>query len=156
MKPVRLWDVESGEQLVLLSTAPLSDISLYRGDSHEIKRVIKRQKSAQDPWAIAFSPCGDVIASGMAGEIRLWDATTHEPCLAIIPPPGCKRPYALTFSPCGRYLASGSWWAWTDKVSIRLWEIASGENIATFWGHPSDVHCLDFSPDGELLASGRS
>ena len=151
---VRLWDVESGEQLVLLSTAPLSDISLYRGDSHEIKRVIKRQKSARDPWAIAFSPCGDVIASGMAGEIRLWDATTHEPCLAIIPPPECKRPYALTFSPCGRYLASGSWWAWTDKVSIRLWEIATSECIRTFWGHYSDIQDLAFSPDGTLLASG--
>ena len=153
-KTIRLWDVESAEQLVMFFTAPLSDISLYRGDSHEIQRVIKRQKSKRDPWAIAFSPCGDVIAGGMASEIRLWDATTHEPCLAIIPPHGCQRPHALTFSPCGRYLASGSWWAWTDKVSIRLWEIASGENIATFWGHPSDVQCLEFSPDGALLASG--
>ncbi|MYI93156.1 WD40 repeat domain-containing protein, partial [Candidatus Poribacteria bacterium] len=38
-------------------------------------------------------------------------------------------------------------------VSIRLWEIASQKNIATFWGHTTDVQDLQFSPDGSILAS---
>ena len=66
-------------------------------------------------------------------------------------------PRALAFSPCGKYLASGLWWnrsVKTEKVPIRLWEVAAGENIATFWGHPTDVQDLAFSPDGTLLASG--
>ena len=41
-----------------------------------------------------------------------------------------------------------------EKMAIRLWEVASGENIATFWGHPTDIQSLAFSPDGTLLASG--
>ena len=59
----------------------------------------------------------------------------------------------LTFSPCGGYLVSGASWQGTDKVSIRVWEVATGENIATFWSHPTDIQSLAFSPDGTLLAS---
>ncbi|RKU38581.1 hypothetical protein C6496_05795 [Candidatus Poribacteria bacterium] len=60
---------------------------------------------------------------------------------------------ALTFSPCGRYLVSGASWQGTNKVSIRLWDVATGENIATFWSHPTDIQSLAFSADGTLLAS---
>lgn len=127
---VRLWDVVSGKELVSLST---------------------NGKKTQD---IAFSPCGNIIAGGLSGEIRLWDATTHVPLMGMVPPQKCRAPYALAFSPCGQYLASGSWWAGTDKVSIRLWEVATGENVATLWSHPTDVEYLAFSPDGTLLASG--
>ena len=43
---------------------------------------------------------------------------------------------------------------WVDKMSIRLWEVATGENIATFWSHPTDIQSLAFSPDNTLLAIG--
>ncbi|MCY4553269.1 MAG: hypothetical protein OXC79_06310 [Candidatus Poribacteria bacterium] len=39
-------------------------------------------------------------------------------------------------------------------MSIRLWEVSTGENIATFWSHPTDIQDVAFSPDGALLASG--
>ena len=39
-------------------------------------------------------------------------------------------------------------------MAIRLWNVATGENIHTFWGHTTDVQSLAFSPDSTLLASG--
>ncbi|MYF56944.1 hypothetical protein F4225_14625, partial [Candidatus Poribacteria bacterium] len=70
-------------------------------------------------------------------------------------PEDSKRTLALAFSPCGNYLASGTWWEkGMQKMAIRLWDVATGENIHTFWGHNSDVQSLAFSPNGNMLASG--
>ena len=106
---------------------------------------------------VAFSPCGHKIACGIATEIRLWDVNNCRTLLTLPHGPTNGNPRALAFSPCGQYLASGAWWnrgVETEKVPIRLWEVATGENIATFWGHPTDVQDLAFSPDSTLLASG--
>lgn len=106
---------------------------------------------------VAFSPCGHKIACGMPTEIRLWDVNNCRTLLTLPHAPTNGNPRALAFSPCGQYLASGAWWnrgVETEKVPIRLWEVATGENIATFWEHPTDVQDLAFSPDGTLLASG--
>ena len=159
---VRVWDVESGEQLALLPLPFLAeepDVSLYRGDQRQIRRILNRLSQGYTDrsslHSITFSPSGDLIAGGLHREVCLWDATTYETHMVIVPPDTCQRPMALIFSPCGRYLVSGSWWQeGQEKVSIRLWEVSTGENIATFWSHPTDIQELAFSPDGTLLASG--
>ncbi len=130
-KTARLWDVETSKEI---NTLPL--------------------KKSSTLMAIAFSPCRKVIAGGMSGELRLWCAESLT-ILFTIPQPQRQSPYALVFSPCGRYLASGTWWQeGMEKMAIRLWDVASGENITTLWGHPTDIQSLAFSPDGTLLASG--
>ena len=132
-KTSKLWDVASGEQI---ATFPLDESRTLMG--------------------VAFSPCGSVIATGMFGELRLWCAETLTTLLEI-PQPQTQKPYALAFSPCGKYLASGTWWQrekGMEKMAIRLWDVATGEKITTFWGHPTDVQSLTFSPDNTLLASG--
>ena len=150
-----LWGVTSGEQL----GSPSVDstfVALYKGkgDMRQIQRKIQRRyKPSKYLHSITFSPCGTLLAGGLYGGLHLWDAATLEPRMGMILPESCSHIGVVVFSPCGRYLASGSWWNKTDKVSIRLWEVATGENIHTFWGHTSDVQNLAFSKDGELLAS---
>ena len=88
-------------------------------------------------------------------EIRLWCAEQLTTLRAIPQSENTRRTYALAFSPCGKYLTSGTWWQkGMEKMAIRLWCVATGENIHTFWGHTTDVQSLDFSTDGMLLASG--
>ena len=128
----RLWDVEIGEQL---ATLPLD--------------------GPRTTMEIAFSPCGKIIAGGMDDEIRLWCAEQLTALRTIPQPENSRRTYALAFSPCGKYLVSGTWWRrGMEKMAIRLWDVATAENIHTFWGHTTDVQSLAFSPDGKMLASG--
>ena len=134
-----LWDVDTGKQIAEL---PLT------------RPPIKGTYREYDT-GIVFSPRGDIIAGGKWGEIVLWDATDGKTLMTLPQPEGSQRPITLCFSPCGQYLASGAWWEpWIKQVSIRLWEVASGKNIATFWGHTTDVQCFAFSHDNTLLVSG--
>ena len=159
-KQAELWDVENGQLLTKLCLVKVRDPEKYRGDAREIQRCLSwvekdiESTPIQILGPVVFSPCGTVIAGGLFREIRLWDATTYAVRMVIRLPQGCQRVGALTFSPCGRYLVSGASWIDTDQMAIRLWEVATGQNIATFWGHSTDVQDLAFSPDGAILASG--
>ena len=164
----RLWNVETGEQIAPLPLPDtLEDTTRYRGEPEEIERVSNggnlQWKRHQHIESIVFSPCGTLIAGGLGtwiaggltNEIRLWDTATLETRMIILPSQRTIRPWALTFSPCGRYLVSGAWWCpGLDKAPIRIWEVATGEHIHTFWAHSTDVQDVAFSPDGSLLASG--
>ena len=56
---------------------------------------------------------------------------------------------AVTYSPNGKVLASGG----ADRT-IKLWDAATGQKLATLEGHTLSVRALAFSPDGKRLASG--
>ncbi len=132
-----LWNVDSGKQIT------------------ELPLTTKLGPYCDSDTGIAFSPDGNIVAGGMWNEIVLWDATEGKTIMTIPHTEEYQRPITLCFSPCGQYLASGAWWQpYLQKVPIRLWEIATGKSIATFWGHTTDVQCFAFSQDNTLLISG--
>jgi WD40 repeat protein len=54
----------------------------------------------------------------------------------------------VAFSPDGRRLASAS-----DDGTIRMWDVARGQEISRFQGHRQRVVSVAFSPDGKQLGS---
>ncbi len=101
-----------------------------------------------------FSPCGNLIAGDFSyGRILVWDIESCEARVTIHTNFALIDP--IKISPCGQYMAYGEVWKpGLEKVPIRVWDISTGENIATFLGHPTDIQCLAFSPDSSILASG--
>ena len=102
----------------------------------------------------ALSPCGNLIVGHSSFDrMFVWDIEQHEELVTIDTTFANVDP--ITFSPCSQYLAYGEVWEpGLEKVAVRLLDISTGQNIATFLGHPTDIQCLAFSPDGTLLASG--
>lgn len=127
----RLWDVEKDREIAMLPmNKPLTTT------------------------ALAFSPNGNLIAGVTIGEICLWCAEELTPLHIIPQPEDSQRLFTIAFSPCGRYIATGTWWKrGMKKMAIRLWNVETCKNLHTFWGHPTDIQSLAFSPDGKLLAS---
>jgi len=172
---VSIWNVQTGETLHTL-TQKLEDEAWiqYMAFSQDGKLLvsISDHGPVSQMWdtesgeaiaefpnnvgSVAFSPCSTMLACGRRQEIFFWDVRRSEICLMISQSNEDFWADALAFSPCGRYLASG--YSWTrgvnmEKVAIRLWDVATGENVVTLRGHPTDVQDLAFSPDGTLLAS---
>jgi len=56
--------------------------------------------------------------------------------------------YTLAFSPDGKVVASGGL-----DTTVRLWDVKTGEQLAVFDGHRTQVTRIAFSPDGKTLAS---
>ena len=61
---------------------------------------------------------------------------------------------SVAFSPDGKMLASASGYPSSRDPTVKLWDVASRQNVATLKGHESSVLSVAFSPDGKTLASG--
>ena len=55
----------------------------------------------------------------------------------------------MAYSPDGKYLATASY----DKTA-KVWDAATGKELATIAGHAGPVEAVAFSPDGKILATG--
>ncbi|HLO89230.1 MAG TPA: P-loop NTPase fold protein [Nostocaceae cyanobacterium] len=98
--------------------------------------------------AIAFSPDGNIIATGGYDNIvNLWDlqgqrisenSSTEESMIK-----------SIAFSPDGQTIVSGS-----DDKTLRLWDLQGYPISQPFQGHQNAVNAVAFSPDGKTVVSG--
>ncbi len=100
--------------------------------------------------SLAFSPDGDVLASGGYREVKLWRRPRDVQKFNL---PAIARPavLAVAVSPDGQWLATAG-----DDGSIRLWNPATGKSIQKLSGHKRAVTGLNFSPDSSKLVSGST
>jgi WD40 repeat protein len=92
---------------------------------------------------VAISPDGQMIASASSQDITLRNLATGQTIRTL------KGKAPMLFSQDGRWLASRS----ADGRMARIWNVVTGQGVATL-GDPSDsVTSISFSPDGQWLAS---
>lgn len=107
---------------------------------------------------ISFSPNSQTLASGSSDKtVRLWDVITGIEKKILKGHP--HEINSIAFSPDGKTLASGN--IGIDggerlfEVTVRLWDILTGELKHTLTEFSGQVNSLAFSPDGHILASGE-
>ena len=95
----------------LYDTATLQEVDLLTG------QTAIYENETYSPSVMAYSPVGDILASGGWDQaIRLWDTTTGEDIKILEGHDSGIR--SIAFSPDGKILASGSY-----DDTIRLWDV---------------------------------
>jgi WD40 repeat protein len=108
------------------------------------KSPVRLEGHPREVYAVAFSPDGALLATaGRGGPTFLWDAATGK----LVRPLESGSAYSLAFSPDGWFLVAGG------DARVHVWKVATGKETGQLWGYRGAVHCLDFSADGDLLAS---
>lgn len=131
---IKLWDIETGTE-----KATLTD-TLVGSQGYEL---------------VAFSPDGTCLVAtrlDVDHTILVLDPVTLKERRSIKYPTPRERTFSVAFSPDGLKLATSG----TDKL-IRIWEVASGKELATLAGHTAFTllgNTIAYSPDGKTLVSG--
>jgi RNA polymerase sigma factor (sigma-70 family) len=155
---VRLWDVATGAQRLLLEHKR-HDESLEFSPDGKFLGVAGRDalrlwdvttnkllhSLSEEAECLTFSPDSKTMASGnLEGTVKLWDVATgkEQATLRAIPAHDIQ---CLTFSPDGKLLAAAG------QRSIRLWDVAARKMVRQLpdWM----VYMLAFAPDGKILAA---
>jgi WD40 repeat protein len=130
---VRIWSIQRGEESAVF--------------------YAWREKFAP-ARSVAFSPDGRTLASGADdGTVKLWDVKDQKEIHVLAEQ---SLPVtSLVFTGDGSLLvsATGDWRNNRQPGELRLWEAASGKELAQLKGYTSEIKCIAIDKPGGLLVS---
>lgn len=122
---VKVWDIKTGQPLFAL-----------HGHTDKVR-------------SLAFRPDGKHLASaGDDGMVKVWDVATKQELLKLERQNSAVS--SLAYSPDGQRLVSA-----IDGGAIKIWDATTGQKLRTFHENTDTISCscVEFSPDGQRLAS---
>ena len=168
---IRLWDLTTGDELLELkghdkdvwSLAFAPDGKSLASGSHDGSVRIwdvetgREKVAVRDPsrrvYGLAYTPDGKTLAFGLGasqngqqGKVVLWEVEKGREAVRVI---DNASTLAVALSPNGKTLAT----AGLDRV-VKLWDLATGKELACMDGHRGFIASLTFSPDGRYVISG--
>lgn len=126
-KTIRIWNVSNGTHVRTLTVEGHTDL----------------------PTSVAFSQCGNNIASGsFDGAITIWNVSDGT-LVTTLKGRHTGLVSSIDFSPCRQYIASGS-----NDHTVKIWNVSDGTCIRTLTGHTEEIWSVAFSPCGKYIVSG--
>jgi WD40 repeat protein/DNA-binding SARP family transcriptional activator len=167
----QVWDLAAGTPLLELighqvslvrvayspdgrRIATTSDFTASHGGTAKIWDAVTGKEifSLPEPenigvYAVAFSPDGNLIATGTAKTVTLWDAHTGKLNYTLNAHKNVV--FALAFSPDSKRLVTGG-----REGDAKVWDVATREQLFLLSGHTSTVFAATYSHDGTRIATG--
>jgi WD40 repeat protein len=160
---LRVWDVATGQELRRIPWHPGKvtagavsedgrkvvsggeDGTVRLWDVEAGREVCVLAKHSVQVTSVALSADGRKVLSGARDGLRLWDVLAPKELLSIGDPPVC----GVVFSADGSRFLSGG-----QDCSMRVWETATGKELARFAGKMTWVWAVAFSQDGRFAIFG--
>jgi WD40 repeat protein/tetratricopeptide (TPR) repeat protein len=172
-KPAQLWDAATGKpvggplrhpgNVHAIAFSPDGQIALTAGSENKdgvppVSGVVQLWKATTgEPvgpplrhdrrvQAVAFSPDGRLLLTGVLDAVYRWEASTGKLLGRMVLHDSYI--HALAFIPNGRFFVTAS-----QDGSAGVWETATDRRILTV-RHASGVEALAVSPDGRMIVTG--
>jgi WD40 repeat protein len=167
-RTVRLWNIENGKEIAVLNNQMSDSMLAFSPDGKSLAEVSGPKVMIWDlqtkqiqhrfyrktpaPPPIAYSPKGTLFAVTFGydtSDFSIWDVKADK--LISTCNEKERNVMCVGFNPDRTIVASAD-----AGKTIRLWDVATGKNTATFAKQSEFSHALVFSPDGQILAcAGR-
>ncbi len=101
--------------------------------------------------SMAFSPYGNIIASGNGNQVLFWDINTQQQKVAFNSDGQYVK--SIVFSPDGNTLVTGN-----ESNTVLVWDMLTGQQkhkikIPRLDSSLTDISAVTYSPDGNLIAT---
>ncbi|HEV3261097.1 MAG TPA: hypothetical protein VG013_29870 [Gemmataceae bacterium] len=148
-----VWAVATGKETrrISLQDDESTRDGMPRSSEFALPPAMRRESSA-----FAISPDGRYVLAGGRFNVPLglWELATGQEVCEFEARPRYEG-IAAAFSPDGAVLAAEDMDWQTRTPAVRLWDVATGQELRRLKGWGGDLSCLAFSPDGKALATSN-